>query len=111
MTQQFFDRQDFIAEGDDIKLDAQRSIYVTRGVTLSDEFFAQLVAQSFEVYGYVVRAQILEMVSHYLKEGELTEANIDKTIHFLAGKLDGAAARLGNTVELVEECRTPGPRH
>lgn len=111
MTQQIFDRQDFIKEGDEIKRNAFWAVMAAHETKITEEAMHELLFEAFSVYGYVIRAQMLEGVSHMLASDTLTEERLDHTLTFLAKRLDGSAARLGNLVELVEETKTPGYRH
>jgi len=111
MTATLFDRNDLETMGPELKQTALLAIIATRGVNMTDETFNALVLEAFMLNNYVVRAQILEHVADDLTHDKLTEKNVDKAIEYLVKKIDGAAAKLGRMVELVEECKTPGPRH
>lgn len=111
MTHMLFDRADLIADGDKIKQNAVLALVASRGVDMTPETFNALVIEAFMVNNYVVRCKILEQVAEDLDMGRLTSERIGQAMDYLVKRLDGAAARLGSMVELIEECKTPGPRH
>ena len=111
MSREYFDRDDFAVESEDIKKDLYRAILGAFQTNITPEAFTDLVLQAVGVYGFIVRAQMLEGVSEHLEKGSLNEALIDKTIEFLARRCDRACARLAEMVELIAETKTPGPRH
>jgi hypothetical protein len=111
MTHTVFDETDLKETGDEIKKDAFMSVIATRGVNLTEDTFNSLVLEAFTLNNYVVRAQMLETVLDDLDKGQLKGDNLKTAIKFLTSRIDSAAATLGRMVELVEECKTPGPRH
>jgi hypothetical protein len=50
-------------------------------------------------------------VSVSLHDNQLTETAIDTTINYVVTRVDRTAAKLAGLVALLEECKTPGPRH
>ncbi len=98
-----FDEANLVDEGNKIKQNAILSIIATRGVNMLEE--------TFMLNNYVVRAQMLQTVVADLDKGTLTRQNLDTAIKYLTSRVDSSAALLGRMVELVDECKTPGPRH
>ena len=111
MTHTVFDENDLKGTGNEIKKDAFMSVIATRGVNLTEETFNSLVLEAFTLNNYVVRAQMLDNVLNDLDSGQLKADNLKTVIKFLTSRIDSTAATLGRMVELVEECKTPGPRH
>ncbi len=106
-----FDEANLVDEGNKIKQNAILSIIATRGVNMLEETFNSLVVEAFMLNNYVVRAQMLQTVVADLDKGTLTRQNLDTAIKYLTSRVDSSAALLGRMVELVDECKTPGPRH
>lgn len=111
MTQSLFDMDDLRKEGQEIKQDAFLSIIGTRGVDMTEETFNALVVSAFMVNNYVVRFDILDHILEDLDKGALKREHIVKAQEYMVKRLDSEATRLGNMLELVAECKTPGPRH
>ena len=111
MTHTVFDADDLAQTGDKIKQDAFLSVVSTRGVNMTEETFNALVMEAFMLNNYVVRGQMLQTVLADLDKGALSKKNVQTAIKFLTSRIDSAAATLGRMVELVDECKTPGPRH
>jgi hypothetical protein len=111
LTHEIFDREDFKTDGDQIKRHAFDAVMCAWDSQITDEAFHELLFEAFTVFGFVVRAQVLESIDKYREQDTLTADRVDQTINFLAKRMDGAAYRLGHMVELIEETKTPGPRH
>lgn len=111
MTTTLFDRTDLGEDGQKIKQDAFLAILATRGVDMEEEAWNALVIEALMLNNYVVRAQILEHVLEDVINDKLTSENLDKAIEYLVKQVNGAAAKLSRMVELIEECKMPGPRH
>lgn len=110
-TPTVFDADNLVEEGNKIKQNALLAIIATRGVNMLEETFNSLVVEALMLTNYVVRAQMLQTIVADLDKGTLTRQNLDTAIKYLVSRVDSSAALLGRMVELVDECKTPGPRH
>lgn len=111
LTTTLFDRDDLAETGQKIKQDALLAILSTRGVDMEEEAFNSLVIEALMLNNHIVRAQMMEHIADDLVNDRLTMKMIDSAIDYFVKQVDGTAAKLGRMVELVEECKTPGPRH
>lgn len=111
MPLQSFDRDDLKAEADGLKLYCFQAIFCLFGTKVTAEAFMDVVFQAMTVHGIVLRAQVLENMSEQLAAGTLNENVLNTSLTLLASRLDQVAAKLGGLMELVEETKTPGPRH
>lgn len=102
---------DIAEDGDEIKQNAFLAVITTHGVNLTAEAFNSLVLEAFTLNNHIVRGQMLATVLKDLDKGTLTSENINTAIKYLVSRVDSTAATLGRMVELVDECKTPGPRH
>jgi hypothetical protein len=111
MTKEKFDRYDLRRESEFIKNDIFNAILGAHDSKILPDHFTELVRQSLILHGAVVRAAILEGCYISAAEGLLNEALISQSINHLVTAVDRHATELAGLVELIEETKTPGPRH
>ncbi|HUD11845.1 MAG TPA: hypothetical protein VMS08_05520 [Candidatus Saccharimonadia bacterium] len=111
MTKEKFDREDLRRENEFIKNDIFNAIIGAHESKITPDAFVELLQSALILHGVLCRAQILESCSVSVADGTLDTTMIDKAIGYLVTTCDQRAAQLAGLVELIEETKTPGPRH